>query len=541
MSRLLQRWITEQAERRAAATALVMLDEHLTYEQLEARTNQLARMLKAVGCQRGDRVALLMPKSPSAIIAILGILKADCIYVPLDPASPGPRLAHMVAAAEPRCILAAGSAAPLLDALWAGEGSTRSIAVGWMDSANVTWRHFTPAFSLNDCDSCAAAPLEYRNDPRDTAYILFTSGSTGIPKGVPITHSNVAHFVSWATRYFGFSPEDRISGHPPLYFDLSVFDIFGTFAAGAQLHLVPHDLSLLPKRLAEYIVTSELTQWFSVPSLLTYMAKFDAIPSTGFPALKRLLWCGEVLPTPVLVYWMKRLPSVTFTNLYGPTEATIASSYHTIPRCPDDPTAPIPIGIACDGEELLVLDERRRTVKPGETGDLYIRGVGLSPGYWHDPEKTRTAFLPNPNSGDPSDRIYKTGDLARVDADGLVYFLGRADSQIKSRGYRIELGEIETHLHALPHLKESAVVAITTDRFEGATICCAYVPLPGAKVTPAALRKELARSLPPYMLPSDWRAFDALPKNANGKIDRRQLKEDFRNYAPAIPQSGLLT
>jgi amino acid adenylation domain-containing protein len=531
VSHLLQQWVTEQAERRAASTALVMRGEELTYGQLEERTNQLARMLKDQGCQRGDRVCLLMPKSPSAIVALLGVLKADCVYVPLDLACPVSRLAHMIASAEPRCILAMGPAAPLLDALWAGAEPPRSISVGWMDSEKVAARHFTPDFSREDCAGYGTAPLAYLNVPHDIAYILFTSGSTGIPKGVPITHSNVAHFVRWATRYFNMTPSDRISGHPPLHFDLSVFDIFGTLAAGAQLHLVPPDLNLLPNRLAHFISASALTQWFSVPSLLTYMAKFDAVPVTGFPTLKRLLWCGEVLPTPILMYWMKRLPSVSFTNLYGPTEATIASSHYRVPKCPDDPTEPVPIGTACDGEELFVLNERLQPVNPGQTGDLWIRGVGLSPGYWRDPEKTRAAFLPAPTSADPSDRIYRTGDLAKIGDDGLIYLLGRADSQVKSRGYRIELGEIETHLHALTSLKESAVVAINTDGFEGATICCAYVPTPNADVTPVTLRKELAQNLPSYMLPSRWMAFDVLPKNANGKIDQCQLRRDFQDLA----------
>jgi amino acid adenylation domain-containing protein len=531
VSQLLQHWVTEQAERRAASTALVMRDEGLTYGQLEAQTNQLARMLKDQGCKRGDRVCLLMPKSPSAIVAILGVLKADCVYVPVDLGSPVSRLAEVVASAEPRCILAMGPGAGVLDGLWAGAGPPRSIAVGWMDSEPVGGRHFTPDFVRADCTGYGVAPVAYLNGPQDIAYILFTSGSTGIPKGVPITHANVAHFVRWATRYFDMTPSDRMSGHPPLHFDLSVFDIFGTFAAGAELHLVPPDLNLLPNRLAHFIAASALTQWFSVPSLLTYMAKFDAVPLTGFPTLKRLLWCGEVLPTPVLMYWMKRLPSVSFTNLYGPTEATIASSHYTVPRCPDDPTEPVPIGTACDGEELLVLNERLQPVTPGETGDLWIRGAGLSPGYWRDPEKTRAAFLPVPTSGDPSDRIYRTGDLATVAADGLINLLGRADSQVKSRGYRIELGEIETYLHTLTSLTESAVVAIRTDGFEGATICCAYVPAPHADVAPATLRRELAQNLPSYMLPSRWLAVDVLPKNANGKIDRRQLEKDFHDRA----------
>jgi len=231
------------------------------------------------------------------------------------------------------------------------------------------------------------------------------------------------------------------------------------------------------------------------------------------------------------MYWMERLPHVRFTNLYGPTETTIASSYYTVPQCPDDPQAPIPIGVACDGEELLVLDESLESVAPGEIGELYIGGVGLSPGYWRDPAKTADAFRPHPYRAGGSGRVYRTGDLARIDHEGFVHFHGRTDSQIKSRGYRIELGEIEAALNAARGLRECAVVAIASDGFEGTAICCAYVPTPGAPVTPAALRSELSRALPPYMLPARWMAFDSFPKNANGKTDRRRLKEAFETYA----------
>ena len=191
----------------------------------------------------------------------------------------------------------------------------------------------------------------------------------------------------------------------------------------------------------------------------------------------------------------------------------------------------IPIGRACDGEELLVLDEALEPVPPGEMGELYIGGAGLSPGYWRDPEKTRQAFLPRPRREEeeatPEDRIYRTGDLASIGADGLVRFLGRADSQIKTRGYRVELGEIETALHALGTLRECAVVGVPSQDFDGVAICCAYVPLDGVAVTPASLREAVARSLPSYMLPSRWLAFDELPKTSNSKIDRRRLKELF--------------
>src|SRR5262249_19823789 len=261
------------------------------------------------------------------------------------------------------------------------------------------------------------------------------SGSTGVPKGVIITHANVIHFISWAVKYFGAKPSDRISSHPPLHFDLSTFDLYGTLGSGAQLHIVPAELNLLPHKLAEFIRASELTQWFSVPSVLNFMAKTEVVNQDDFPALERLLWCGEVFPTPALRRWMRRLPHVKFTNLYGPTEATIASSYYTVPALPPHDDSPIPIGTPCDGEELLVLDDDLRPAPPGEVGDLFIGGVGLSPGYWRDEQKTNEVFIPRPGaapgSTDANDRIYKTGDLAKVGADGLVYFLGRADSQIK--------------------------------------------------------------------------------------------------------------
>lgn len=530
MAELLQELITDQAEQRPEAVAVVFKGVRMSYGEIEHASNRLARLLRKSGCRRGDRVCLLLPRSLAAIVGLLGIYKADCVYVPLDPASPAARLAKIVHSSEPGAILAGGPMAPLVDELLADEHIRASLSVGWLDGAPEAGANFRPAFSWRDLASYPETPLDYQNRPEDPAHILYTSGSTGTPKGVIITHGNVMPFVRWAIRYFGITSSDRNSAHSPPHFDLSVLDIFGTFGAGAQLHLVPPELHVLPNALAELIRTHELTQWFSVPSLLNYMAKLDVVQFNDFPALRRVLWCGEVFQTSALIYWMTRLPHVRFTNLYGPTETTIASSYYTMPKCPEDERAAIPIGSACEGEELLVLDEALRPVPPGQVGDLYIRGVGLSPGYWKDPKRTAAVFLQNPLVADPTDRIYKTGDLARVGEDGLVYFVGRADSQIKSRGYRIELGEIEAALSAIPWLRESAAVAIPTDGFEGILICCAYAPVPAAGATPAAVRRELSKLLPRYMLPARWMALERLPQNANGKIDRRRLKEQFEQH-----------
>ena len=532
MTPLLQDYVTRQAAARPDAVAVVMGEEQLTYRELEEAGNRLARQLREAGCGRGDRVCLFVPKCPAAIVAELGVLKADCAYVPIDISSPAPRVQMIVDSSEPALILATGPAAKLLDDVLALRADG-SIQVGSLDAEQLAGDHFASTFSASDIALRSTEPIASENSGEDAAHVLFTSGSTGTPKGVVIKHENVVAFVEWATGYFGTKETDRVSGHPPLHFDLSTFDIYGTFLAGAELHLVPASANLVPHKLAELIRAAELTQWFSVPSTMTYMAKFDAFEHGDFSSLERVIWCGEVLPTPILMHWMERLPHAEFTNLYGPTEATIASSYYTMPEIPASETESVPIGVPCAGEELLVLDGKLEPVATGEVGDLYIAGVGLSPGYWRDEEKTSAAFLADPRRH--GGRIYRTGDLARVADDGLVHFLGRADSQIKSRGYRIELGEIEAALNALEDIRECAVVGVETGGFEGTAICCAYAPAKGASVGPPAIREQIAKKLPSYMLPARWVVMDALPKNVNDKIDRRSIKEHFEREEATAP------
>ena len=538
MRRLLQTAISERADARPESRAIVSPDGSLTYGELEASSNRLARMLRDLACRRGDRVALLMPKTPAAIAGLVGVLKADAAYVPLDPAGPPARLARMLEVCGCHSILATRQTSAQLRATLACAALERRPLVGWLDAGAPPDAELGPAFTAADLPGLPASAPASMNHDTDLAHILFTSGSTGQPKGVTITHYSVLQFLEWAADCFRPSPADRASQHPPLHFDLSTFDVFGTLGAGAELHLIPQTLNLLPHKLAQLIRRSRLTQWFSVPAVLNLMAKFDVVQQGDFPELRRVLWCGEVMPTPTLIYWMRRVPHASFTNLYGPTETTIASSHYTVPRCPAHGHEPIPIGTACAGEELLILDAAMRPVASGETGDLYIRGVGLSPGYWRDPQRTASVFLPHRTETGAEERIYRTGDLARLGADGLIYFAGRRDHQIKSRGYRIELGEIETALAALPELRESAVVAVESAGFEGWMICCAYVPVRGRSLDPQFLRQRLARVLPGYMLPAHWMRCDALPRNANGKTDRPVLRRRFLEAKRAAPADG---
>lgn len=521
--RLLHHRFSDRACRTPAAAALILGKQRLTYGDVDRLSNQLASFLLENGASRGDRVAILAPKCPEAIVGMLAALKADGVYVPMDSGSPAPRLAKIIAASRPRWIFTVSASAELLDGILAEVALPRAPTVIGLTDEPIDCRHATRVCTRNDWQTAPAREPATRARSSDAAHLLFTSGSTGVPKGVVITHANVNAFIDWATDHFGIGPDDRNSSHAPLHFDLSTFDVFGTLGAGAELHLVPADVNLMPQKLAAMIRDSALTQWFSVPSILNFMASFDALRHGDFPDLRRVMWCGEVLPTPTLIYWMERLPHVRFTNLYGPTEATIASTWFDVATVPTDPTMPIPIGRPCDGESVVVLDQAMKPVPVGEIGDLYISGVGLSPGYWENPEQTAKVFVQGANG----ERIYRTGDLARFDQGGVLHFVGRADTQIKSRGYRIELGEIEAALHTLADLEQAAVVAIPSDGFEGWTICCAYSLKTGRTLSTAALRKQLAALLPNYMLPARWLPLRELPQNANGKIDRRALKETF--------------
>ena len=509
---MLHERVSLASERWPAQTAVVMDDERLSYAELEAASNRLARLLRQRGVQNGERVCLLQPKSPAAIVSMLATLKAGGVYVPVDIASPAVRVQRILDVAEPRVVLAAQTATKLAGELQIEgelgcvEGELEGAAFGPQEAAQ---------------QDNEAPPSD--TSPEDAAHILFTSGSTGVPKGVVITHAMVAAFLDWALPYFGHKPGDRISGHPPLHFDLSTFDIYGTLSSGGELHLVGPKV-LLPAHLAKFIRESELTQWFSVPSTFAYMVKGNAIEEGDFPSLERVVWCGEVLAPAVLAHWMQRVKKPSYTNLYGPTEATIASSYYTVNETPKDTSVPIPIGTPCGGEDILVLDEHLKVVPAKETGELCIAGAGLSPGYWRDEEKTAAAFLIQPGSGL---RVYRTGDLGRKDEQGILHYAGRVDSQIKSRGYRIELGEIETALSAIADVGECAVVAVPSEGFEGTAICCAWSSKPDSELDAPKLRKALSEALPSYMLPAKWLHLPELPRNVSGKIDRRGLKERF--------------
>ncbi len=520
-------WSRKQARVNGQQTAISLHNKHITYEKLESESNKLAGSLIENGLKPGDRVGLLVEKKPATIIAILGISKAGGVYVPLDGHSPPERMLKILKSSDLSLLFIDQDSLHFYQALLQHDSDVSNLPWVWWSPEPQQDADGTPRFCYDDIKNRKNVPHQVIRDHNAPAYILFTSGTTGQPKGVIITHKNISTFIDWAVPFFNMKPGENTSCHSPLHFDLSTFDIYGAFASGAHLHLVPSDISVNPKKLSDFILHNEINQWFSVPSALSYLARFKAIPEGGYPSLKRLLWCGEVFPLPALQYWMKSLPGVQFTNLYGPTEATVASSYYTVPDVPEDQDE-VPIGSACEGEKLLILDDEMQEVKNGVTGNLYIGGEGLSPGYWRDQAKTEAAFLWYTDKDGKRERIYKTGDLASVNGGGLVCFHGRSDYQIKSRGYRIELGEIEAALGQRDDLIEYAVVPVQKNGFEGTAIGCAYVSTGKNKGNLApAIKKGLQGKLPSYMMPQYWLEFDKLPRNGNGKIDRKKLSDQF--------------
>jgi amino acid adenylation domain-containing protein len=519
--RLLHDYLTTQAENRGDAVAYVQGERSVTFGELSRSSNQVAHLLLDAGCGRGDRVCLLMDRSIDAVIALLGALKAGCSYVPIDPAAPASRTGQIVATVEPSAVVLGASAIGQLEKLrrlGAVGAQTLLLTLEDLDGELPAGVALGPS-DVADHEAGKSPPTGAGDD---AAYIMFTSGSTGTPKGAVISHDNVRTFIDWAVGYFKFCPSDRHSWQPPLHFDLSVLDVFGGLAGGAEVHIVPPG-TLLPRQIIDFIDLHRLTQWFSVPSAMAYAGRSRSQPGQ-LSGLQRVLWCGEVMPIGVLRDWMTRAPNARFTNLYGPTETTVASSYFTISAMPAADDSPVPLGHACAGEEILVLDDALKLAAVNEIGEIYIVGTGVGSGYWNDAAQTESAFLADPRPQRPAEVMYRTGDLGRVDPDGLVSFVGRSDTQIKSRGYRIELGEIEVALALLPEVGESAVIPLELGGFEGTAIGCALSPRPGSDFALATVRQQLGERLPSYMIPTRWLVNDELPKNGNGKIDRRRLK-----------------
>lgn len=507
MCYLVQQYFTESANRFADKVAVSCEGKTISYRHLDEHTNALARALIAEGAKRGDLIGFYMSKSIDAIKSILSILKADCAYIPIDINSPEQRFSSILQASNASIILVDDESELRLKEL----ASSKDINLNQLRVVNVS--SFKPV---------NIRPLKAKNISIDLAYVLFTSGSTGIPKGVMIPHKAIIDYIDWCAETYTLTSEDIISNHAPLYFDNSTFDLYTAFKVGATLHLVHDSLNAVIPKLVSWIKTREISVFFCVPSVLTMLLKSRRLKPDSMKSVRHLICAGEVLPAKTLTAWMETYPHIQFTNMYGPTEITVDCSYYVIGRKPEDEKT-IPIGKARANMELFVrTSDGIITQKAGTQGELLVRGTSVAYGYLGDSVKTQAAFIQNPQHNLFHDPLYCTGDLVEKTDDDNFLFLGRADDQIKYLGYRIELGEIEASLNALSEVDE-AVVVFNRCEDESERAIGAQVMLK-SDVIMSDVIDALRNKLPSYMVPTVFSLSDGeFARTANGKYDRKAI------------------
>lgn len=513
---LLHQLLARTAERHPDRAAVVLDTRALTYGELDALSGRLATVLAEEGVRPGDRVGLLLPKSPESVAAIFAILKAGAAYVPLDPQAPPLRNGRILAGCGAAALVAATSLArPLAAVPEVGAGLRCALLAGGLPPEPLPWRAVP-------WEAAATAPAARGAEVPDTwpAYLLHTSGSTGAPKGVTHSHLGALAFVDMAADFFAISAEDRLAAHAPLQFDLSVFDLFAAVRNGARVVLVPDHLGAFPARVAELVEAAKITVWSSVASAVALLSERGNLEARRLDAVRLVLFSGDVLPVRHLRRLRARLPNAGLYNVYGQTEAN-SSTFHRIGDVPPGDRWRIPIGRPFPNFEVFALDEAgARVERPGQIGELHVCGATLALGYWGDPARTAAAFVQSPLHPWPC-RAYRTGDLVTLDERGDLVFLGRRDRQVKSRGHRVQLDELEGVLSAHPAVRDAAAVDVP-DEILGARVV-AFVRRAGDVSAPDLL-EHCGRALPRYMIPERIVFLDELPRTSTGKIDRSALR-----------------
>ncbi|MFB8237929.1 non-ribosomal peptide synthase/polyketide synthase [Kitasatospora purpeofusca] len=527
-----------QARRTPDALAVVRGEETLTYAELDAASDRIARLLIAGGTGPGSLVAIALPRTPRLVTALLGVLKAGAAYLPVDPANPADRIALVLGDAAPALVLTDEATAAALPS-----GAAPVVRLDRPDTVRELAAR--PGGAVTDAERLR--PLS----PRDAAYVIYTSGSTGRPKGVVIEHRSVSDYLAHTTREYDAARGVALV-HSPVSFDLTVTGLWTPLLVGGRVDL--SSLTDPEPREAARLAEAPATFLKATPSHLPLL---NALPA-GYSPSGELLLGGEALLGAVLREWRDRHPGVTVRNVYGPTEATVNCAEYRIAPGEPVPDGPVPIGRPQPNARLYVLDAGLRPVPEGVPGDLYLAGEGLARGYLNQPALTAERFVSDP-FGAPGSRMYRSGDLAKWNRSGELVYLGRSDDQVKLRGFRIELGEIEVALTSHPAVRTAAVI-VREDRPGDQRLVGYVVPTDGAPTdgvaidgvatggapTAAELSAHLAGRLPAYMVPQLFVTVDAIPLTAHGKADRKALpapahqQDDRAPAAARSPQEEIL-
>ncbi|MCO5723315.1 amino acid adenylation domain-containing protein [Robiginitalea marina] len=493
-------YFEETAMKFPERTALVDGSSSWSFKELRSRSVFIGEVLANTYKRINRPVAVYLPKSNEAISIFLGTMYSGNCYAPLDAKAPMAKIETILKNLDPLCVITNTSLLPNL----------REINAEF------------EIINIDDLEYVEVSPPEIFRQciDFDPAYILHTSGSTGVPKGVVISHLSIIDYMNWVVDTFGITEEERVGNQTPFIFDMSTLDIYLMIFAGASVFLIPEQHFIFPAKLLEYINEHHINLIFWVPSVFVNIANLRLLDSIKTPTIKKVLFGGEVMPPKHLEYWIQSLrdQNVIYGNLYGPTEITGTCACYVVDET-FDPEESVPIGKPCRNTDILVLNERNELCEIGERGELCVRGSSLALGYWRDFKKTESVFVQNPLNTSFPERIYRTGDIVYTREDGQMMYVGRKDFQIKLHGYRIDLGEIE---HNILSAFDTINAGVFFDQNKREIVLCYESD---EEISIKEFRVKLSTVLSKQMIPTRYIRMESLPKSPSGKIDRSYLND----------------
>jgi len=527
MIALLHHSLARQAAQRPGRQAFRCRGDSLTYQELFTRSSQLAHALRELGLKPMERVGILMGKQIELPVATYGILAAGGCYVPIDPNATQSRIEFILRDCGIQILITSETRRRMVETI-AGSGSTPlRHAIGLPEGT----AGLLQALPWSALETHPSSPPACETVEDDLAYIMYTSGSTGVPKGLMHTHRSGLAYARYSADLYNVGPDDVLGNHAPLHFDISTFEFLTGPYVGATSVLIPEEEIMFPAGLPRLIERERFTFWYSVPLALVHLVTRGDLASADLSSLRWVLFGGEPFPPKHLHALMKRLPHSRFCNVYGPAEVNQCTFYHVPSDFPDTSEA-VPLGAAWPGARLLLVDEQDQPVEPGEPGQLLVASATCMQGYWARPDlNERAFFIEEPLPGFRR-RYYRTGDMARFDSNGLLHFLGRRDRQIKIRGYRLELDEVEAAFTAQASVEEASAIAAPGEDGEN-QIRVFVLPRHAAAFEPADALLQARTRLPSYAVPGRLEVVTSFPRTATGKIDRTKLSRPHEDVRPA--------
>lgn len=491
------------AEKFTDKTAFEDQNGEISFKELREKSVILgSALLKSCKTGRKNPIIVFLPKGINSIISFMGIMYSGSPYAPVNYTAPLARIEKIAENLKPSAIITDS------------EGREKLGSLG-LDTKIL---EFNSLLEI-PCDKDMVFDAIHKVCDLDPSYIMHTSGSTGVPKGVTISNRGVMDYAEWIEETFGINDTDIIGLNSPFHFDNSIFDVYTTLQTGAKTVIIPEVLFMYPDKLMEFVAEKEISCIFWVPTVMISVANSGILETIKLPKMKNVLFAGEVMPNKQLNIWRKALPDCVYTNMYGPTETNVCT-YYIVDREFGD-SDPLPIGKACENLKVILLNDENKICEQGEQGEICIGTSGRSLEYWNAPELSAKVFVQNPVNTKYHDKIYRTGDLGYIGEDGNIMFMGRRDSQIKLRGNRIEMGDIEVAAASIDNV-ESACALFDADKQE----IVLFIET-AAEINARKFKMEIKKYVPAYMTPARIVTMEKFPHTPSGKIDRVGLRKEY--------------